>query len=66
VVIRDTVADQIDAANVAYGWHLDQGVFHGWIAEGVPLLKPVNPQHCGKLIGMPPALLAGFGVEGLK
>ena len=37
-LIRNPIADQIDAGKPAHGWHLDQGLFHRWIAERIPLL----------------------------
>jgi hypothetical protein len=32
-LIRDPVADQLDAGKAAHGGHLDQGLFHGRVAE---------------------------------
>ena len=37
-LIRNPIADQIDAGKPAHGWHLDQGLFHRWIAEQIPLM----------------------------
>ena len=64
-LIRDPVADQIDAGKAAHGGHLDQGLFHRRVAERISLLQEVNPQHRGQRIGRPAAFLARFGVMGL-
>ena len=45
LLIRDPVADQLDATKVTHGKHLDQGLFHRWIAEQIPLLQKVDLQH---------------------
>ena len=63
-LIRDQVADEIDAGKAAHDGHLNQGLFHGRIAEGVSLLQEMDPQHCGQRIGRPVAFLAHFGVVG--
>ena len=44
-LVRDPVADQIDAGKAAHGGHLGQGLFHRWIAERIPLLQQVDAQH---------------------
>ena len=42
-LIRDPIADQLGAGITTHGGHLDQGLFHGRVSEGVPLLQQVNP-----------------------
>jgi hypothetical protein len=71
--IWNPVADQLDAGKAAHGGHLDQGLFHGWVAERIPLLQQVNAQQLlrrslrlrGQRIGRPAAFLARLGVVGL-
>ena len=66
-LIRDPVADQLDAGKAAYGKHLDQGFFHRRIAQGIPQLQQVKAQQllrrslrlrCQGYGGRPPFLLA--------
>ena len=64
-LIRDPVADQLDAGKAAHGGHLDQGLFHGWVAERIPLLQQVDPQHRRQRVRRPTSLLAALGVMGL-
>jgi len=64
-LIRDPVADQVNARKMAHGGHLHQGLFHGWITEGVPLLLQVDPQHGRQRVGRTPSLLACLWVDGL-
>jgi len=64
-LIRDSVADQLDARKAAHGGHLDQGFFHRWIAEVVPLLQKMDPQHRLQRVRRPSSLAAGPGVVGL-
>lgn len=49
-LIRDLVADQVNACKPTHSGHHDQGLFHGRIAEGVPLLQHVDPQHRGQCV----------------
>jgi hypothetical protein len=63
-LIGDPVADQLDAGKAAHGGHLDQGLLHGRVAERIPLLQEMNPQHGGQGIGRTASLLAGLGVVG--
>jgi hypothetical protein len=63
-LIRDPITDQLDAGKAAHRGHLDQGVFHGRIAERIPLLQKVDPQHGGQRIGRPATFLTRFGIEG--
>jgi len=41
-LIRDPVTDQIDAGKPAHGEHLDQVLFHGRVAERIPLLQQLD------------------------
>ena len=54
-LIRDPVADQLDAGKAAHGGHLDQGLFHSRIAQRIPLLQQVDPKHGAQRIGRPAA-----------
>ncbi len=42
-LLEDPIADQLDVRKAAHGRNLDQGLFHGRIAEGMPLLQQVDP-----------------------
>ncbi len=64
-LIEDPVADQLDASKAAHGGHLDQGLFHRRVTQGIPLLQQVNQQHGAERIGRPPSFLARLGVSGL-
>lgn len=64
-LIRDPVADQLDAGKAAHSGHLNKGLFHRRLAQRIPLLEQVNPQHGRQWIGRPPSFLARFGVLGL-
>jgi len=64
-LIRDPITDQLDTGKAAHCGYLDQGLFHGRVAERLPLLQQVDPQHGGQRIGRPTAFLAGLGVVGL-
>ena len=35
-LVRNPVTDHVDARKLAHGWHLDQRLFHAWIAKAVP------------------------------
>ena len=61
-LIRDLVTDQLDAGQAAHGGHLDQGLFHGRVAERIPLLQEMNPQHHDQRVRRSTALFAGLGV----
>ena len=50
-LIGDPIADQLDAGKGAHVGHLDQGLLHGWVAQRIPLLHKMNPQHGGQRIG---------------
>ena len=63
-LIRDPVTDQIDAGKPAHGRHLDQDLFHGRIAERIPLLQQVDPQHHCQWVRGPASFLAGLGIVG--
>ncbi len=63
--IRDSVPDQLDPGKVAHGGYLDQDLFHRRIAQRIPLLLQMDPQHGGQGIGRPAAFLALLGVLGL-
>ena len=60
--IRDPATDQLDAGKAAHGGHLDQGLLHGLIAERIPLLQQMDPQHRRQWVRWPAAFLAGLGV----
>jgi hypothetical protein len=71
-LIGDPIADQLDAGKAAHGGHLDQGLFHGRIAEGIPLLQQVDPQQLlgslrlrGQWVRRSTPFLARFWVMGL-
>lgn len=64
--IRGPITDQLDADKVAHGRNLNQGLLHDWVAERIPLLLQVNPQHRGQRLGRPAALFAGLWVVGLN
>jgi len=64
-LIRDPVGDQGDAGKAAHRCYLDQRVLHGRIAEVVPLLQQMDPQHGLQWIRRPTALAAGLVVVGL-
>ena len=38
---------------------------NGWVAQRIPLLQQMNPQHGGQRIGRAATFLAGLGVVGL-
>ena len=61
-LIRDPVTDQLDARKAAHRGHLDQGLFHGRVAERVPLLQQMDPQHRRQWVRWPAAFLTGLGV----
>ena len=65
-LIGDPVTDQLDASQAEHVRHLDQGLFHRRIAEGIPLLQQVDPQHGGQWILGSATLLAGLGVVGAQ
>jgi hypothetical protein len=48
MLIRDPVIDQHETGNAAPGSHSDQGLFHRRVAERVPLLQEMDPQHGGQ------------------
>ena len=64
-LIRDPVTDQFDASESAHRRHLDQCILHGWIAEVIPLLQQMNPQHGFQRIRRATTLARRLGVVGL-
>ena len=69
-LVRDPNADQLNAGKAAHGGHINQGLFHGRIAERIPLLLQMDAQQllrrslrlrCQR-IGRPAAFLASLGV----
>ncbi len=64
--IRDRVANQLDAGKAAHRGHLDQGLLHRRVAERIPLLQQIDPQHRRQWIGRAAVFLARLGVVGLK
>ena len=65
-LIRDSVTDQGNAGKAAHRRQLDQRILHRRIAEVVPLLQQMDPQHRLQWVGRPAALAAGPGVVGLN
>lgn len=63
-LIRDLVTDQINSCEPPHGGHLNQGLFHRWITQRIPLLQQLDAEHGGQWIGRSSSLLAGFGVVG--
>ena len=64
-LIWDPVTDQLDAGKTPHGGDLDQGLFHRRVAERVPVLQKMDPQHGGQRIGRPASFFARLGVVGL-
>ena len=64
-LIRVPITDQLDAGKAAHRGDLNQGLLHGWVAEGIPLLQQMTAQHRGQRVGRPAALLAGLWIVGL-
>ena len=65
-LIRDPIADQLDAGKATHGGYLDQGLLHRRIAQGIPLLQQVNAQHRRQGVRRAAAFLVRFGVVGLN
>jgi len=69
-LIRHAIADQLDTGKAAHGGHLDQGLFHGWIAQRIALLLQVDAKQLlrrslrlrGQRVGRPAAFLARLRV----
>ncbi len=61
-LVRDPVRDQGDAGKAAHRRHLNQRIFHLWIAQVVPLLQQMDPQHRLQRVRRPATLAAGPGV----
>jgi hypothetical protein len=59
-LIREPVADQVNACKTPHGEHLDEGLFPGRITEGVPLLQQMISPHRGQQVSRLPTLLAGL------
>jgi hypothetical protein len=64
-LIGDSVTNQVNPSETAHGGHLNQRLFHAWIAEAVPLLHQVNSQHCGQWLGRAASFLACFWIARL-
>lgn len=64
-LVGNSVADHVDPCKSTDGRHLDQRLFHTWIAERIPLLHQMNSQHGGQDVGRAPTLIACFRVMGL-
>ncbi len=60
--VRDPVGDQGDAGKAAHRHHLNQSIYHRWIAQFVPLLLQMDPQHRLQRVRRPATLAAGPGV----
>lgn len=65
-LIRDPVADQGDTGKAAHRRLLNQRILHRWIAQVVPLLQQVGPQHGLLRVRRSTALASGLGVVGLN
>jgi hypothetical protein len=63
-LVRDPVADQLNAGNVSHGGDLNQDLFHRWVAERIPLLQKVDSMHCCQWVLLPAAFLAGLWIVG--
>ena len=63
-LIKNADGDQGDADKAAHRRHLDQRGLHCRIAEAVPLLLQMDPQHDLQWISGPTALTAGLMVRG--
>ena len=64
-LIGDPMTDQLDARKMVHGGHLDKGLFHGRVAERLPLLQELVTQHRGQRIERSASFLTRFGVVGL-
>jgi hypothetical protein len=64
-LIRNSVDDQRNAGKAAHRRHLNQRILHRRIAQVVPLLQQVDPQHGLQQVRRPATLAAGSGVVGL-
>ena len=65
-LIRNPLSDQVDPCKSAHDRYLDQRILHGWIAQVIPLLHQMDPEHCLQRIGRASALGAALGVVGLN
>ena len=65
-LIRDPLPDPVDPSKTSHDRYLDQGILHGWIAQRVPLLHQVDPEHGGQRIGRTATFGARLGVVGLN
>ena len=65
-LVWDPLADQVDPRKPAHRRHLDQGVLHGRVAQRVPVLHQVDPQHGLVCIGRSLSLGACLRVERLN
>ena len=63
--VRDPLADQVNTCKPTHRRHLDQRILHRRVAEVVPLLHQVNPQHGFKGIRRSTSFGASLGVTGL-
>ena len=62
-LVWDLLADQVDPRETSHHRHLDQGVLHGLIAQRVPVLHQVDPEHGFTCIGQTPS--SGAFLQGL-
>jgi len=60
-LIRDPFGEQGNTGKAAHRRHLNQRILHRRIAQVVPLLQQMNPQHRLKWISKPATLPAGLG-----
>jgi hypothetical protein len=60
-LVRDPVGDQGDAGKAAHRRHLNQRIFHRWIAQVVPLLQQMEPQRRLQRVGRSAPLLLVLG-----
>ena len=61
-LIGDPITDQLDAGTTAQRGHLDEGFFHGRVAERIPLLLQVDAEHRGQRVRKASTYRAGSGV----
>ena len=54
--IRDVILGKINAGKAVNGAAINQGIFHGFVPQGPPVLHQVNPHHGPPIIGrgLPP------------
>lgn len=61
-LVRDPIADQLNAGKAKHSGNLNQGLFHGRIAERITLLLKIDAQNPCQRIERAAAFLAPLGV----